>query len=71
MIIFIVCSLYKYVDKLLLSPEYDVFVSQISYEKHFDRKGYDTFAQFSEGQNFPRVNGKSVQWLAAAAASVF
>jgi len=43
-----VCSLYKYVDKLLLSPEYDVFVSQISYEKHFERKGYDTFAQFSE-----------------------
>ena len=70
MIIFIVCSLYKYVDKLLLSPEYDVFVSQISYEKHFGRKGYDTF--FSEGQNFQRINGKSVQWLAAAAAaSVF
>ena len=70
MIIFIVCSLYKYVDKLLLSPEYDVFVSQISYEKHFERKGYDTFAQFSERQHFPRVNDGSVRWLTAAA-SVF
>jgi len=38
MIIFIVCSLYKYVDKLLLTPEYDVFVSQISYEKHLEGK---------------------------------
>jgi len=59
MIIFIVCSLYKYVDKLLLSPEYDVFVSQISYEKHFGRKGYDTFAQFSEGQVSPVASSSS------------